>query len=135
MQTNELLELLQSNKLNEFQDELLKKLCKARKINFDNLIEFKNWDKEFVYEFENGNNFVQEYLYKQILEDLEHANNKIDSFKFKYIFTHHNYLISKKEDGIQYGYLALGEIPILYFIYFDIHEFINKMTLIPKPKN
>jgi len=132
MQTNELLELLQSNKLNEFQDELLKKLCKARKINFDNLIEFTNWDKNFVNKFEIENNFVQTYLFNQILKDLEHANNKIDSFKYKYIFTHHKYLIKNTtEDGIQYGYLALGEIPILYFIYFDINEFINKMTLIP----
>lgn len=105
-------------------------------------------------EFNKDKNFVNEYIYKEIITEISKNEQGEVQFKPKYVFTfdkdltpfEHNHLkypyeyifnkyslsFSMDKQKILYGTMVLGEEPILYYLWFDIQillKFIKTINI------
>jgi hypothetical protein len=77
-------------------------------------------------EFENNENFVKTYIYKEIIDKISKEGEEV-KFKPKYVITFDrdlaNYAVD--ENNIKYGVIRLGNASILYYILIDLQELIR----------
>ncbi len=105
-------------------------------------------------EFKNTENFVQKYIYKEIIDEITKEGNEV-IFKPKYVITFDEDLASYDTDEnisypyrtifgrnwnndkttkthIKYGVMRLGNAPILYYIWIDLQQLIRFIKTLPK---
>lgn len=79
-------------------------------------------------EFSREQNFVNNYLYKEIINEISKPNNQV-IFKPKYAITFDRDLVDEN-DG--YGVIRLGKAPILYYILIDLQKLISFIKALPE---
>lgn len=76
--------------------------------------------------------YVKSYLYKEVMNTISKNEDGTINFKPRYVVSFDQDLTDFKEErGIKYGELRLGDAPILYFIYIDLHKLIRFIKNIP----
>lgn len=99
-------------------------------------------------EFVKTENFVQTYIYKEIINKISKEDKKV-KFEPKYVITFDRDLTNFKRDEtiypynsifninsldtkhIEYGVIRLGDAPILYYIYIDLQQIIKFIKILP----
>lgn len=93
-------------------------------------------------EFNQNENFVQSYIYQEIIDEIKKENDGTVIFKPKYVITFDKDLASLKDDNfypyqkifkadipdnakILYGKICLGDEPILYYIWINLQRLIK----------
>jgi hypothetical protein len=75
---------------------------------------------------DNQESFINKTFYPNLFKDIrKQENNRLD-FYTKFCFTMDKSLTPEKTiSGIYYGYLNLGNKPVLYYIWSDVQSIIN----------
>jgi hypothetical protein len=77
-------------------------------------------------DFETESNFVQAYLYKEIIDNIQRkSGSHLVDFKPKYVITFDKTLTPFEAGTTKYGTICLGKTPLLYYIYIDLQALID----------
>jgi len=100
-------------------------------------------------EFVNTENFVQTYIYKEIIDEISKTGKKV-IFKPQYVITFDRDLTNFKRDEtiypyntifstnspntnrIKYGVIRLGDAPIIYYILIDLQQLFKFIKTLPE---
>lgn len=69
------------------------------------------------------------YFYNRLLENVKKKSEKGFTWTIFYTITFDKKLATKEcsETGLMYNEMYLGKFPIMYFIYFDLQEILDKV--------
>jgi hypothetical protein len=112
------------NRLSQFCNDLNLLPAYFREIPFENIFTDIEFNKRLP--DENEESFINKTFYPVVFSDIKkYENGRID-FHTKFCFTLDKTLTPEKTiSGLQYGFLKLGNKPVVYYILVNIQEVIT----------